>query len=195
MSPSRSQQALPHQSPTTIKTSPRARAISPHSFAIIIAAAILFAYLLSHEGQCSYMVCKQPLLSNFLLNLNTLRAVHARIRRHLRPGLRLLVKPRDHWVLLPVPQLTQLHLSLYQFIVTPLTYSSSIKSESAQSQQNTLAGTLTTGTSYTATNQYIKKSSSSYLFVPLPGPGGNCVPGLVNITTTGTFACKIIPTA
>lgn len=46
-----------------------------------------------------------------------------------------------------------------------------------------------------SSNQYLKTSSTSYLFVPLPGVGGVCTPGLVNLTSSGTYTCRMVPTA
>lgn len=37
-------------------------------------------------------------------------------------------------------------------------------------------------------------STTSYLYVPMPGIGGICTPRLVNLTTSGTFTCRVIPT-
>lgn len=45
-----------------------------------------------------------------------------------------------------------------------------------------------------ANNQFLLTSSTSYLYVPLPGIGGICTPGLVNLTTSGTFTCRVVPT-
>ncbi len=132
---------------------------------------------------------------NFIFHRDTLWTVYSWIWCNIRSCLRIYIKPWNYWILLSNPSRSKSFLFSNRPFVFDCLCSSSVTTSKPELAQSLLATSLQLGSTYSAANQYIKTSSNGYLFVPLPGPGGNCVPGLVNITTSGTSVCKIIPTA